>query len=136
MGFQKRCAHIESEYKKNAVTPTCESYRVILTELYGNSWFSVRFGRNTKVKKCPVLQNILLFQRVLFTHLCGKEVKFFLKSCIFKDPVKSAHNATILGFFLPSSVKPSPNPDRVSLSPKFIIFFMIFNNHLLFQGFV
>ena len=56
-------------------------------------------------------------------------------SFIFKEPVKSAHNATTLLLFLPSSVRPSPKPDLVSLSPV-LVKFSIFNNHLKFQDFV
>ena len=39
------------------------------------------------------------------------------KTFIFNEPVKSAHNATTLSLDLPNSVRPSPKPDLVSLSP-------------------
>ena len=34
-----------------------------------------------------------------------------MKVCIFKEPIRSAQRATTLGFVLPSSANPAPNPD-------------------------
>src|SRR5690606_6897868 len=57
---------------------------------------------------------------------------FFLNSSILREPVKSAQRATTSLFFFPSSVSPSPKPERVSFWPEsvyfFIWFFFIFNN--------
>ena len=44
----------------------------------------------------------------------------FANSFIFNEPVRSAHNATTFSLDLPSSVRPSPKPDLVSLFPWFI----------------
>src|SRR3546814_19167056 len=57
----------------------------------------------------------------------------FLKSPIFREPIRSAHKPTTFGLERPASRSPTPKPERVSFFSVYVNFFILVVSQGFFQ---